>query len=317
METIRLTHPHLLNKSDLPPTVMALGFFDGVHCGHQEVIETAKRIAKEKNIGCSVMTFDPHPKEVLGIYRDVEPYKYITPLEKKIELIAELGVDRLYIVTFDLALSKLTPQQFVDEFIIGLNVKHVVAGFDYTYGYMGKGTMETLPFHSRGQFTSTTVEKVADSLEKISSTRIRLNIIDGNFQMVKQWLGRYYEIEGIVVHGEKRGRQIGFPTANVQLMLPYLLPKTGVYAVGVTHEGKRYFGVCNLGYKPTFSEGQTEKTIEVHIFDFHENIYGQTIKVAFYKFLRAEQKFHSAEELVKQIENDKQEAEMFFAKNIF
>lgn len=317
METIYLTYPNHLQKEQLPPTVMALGFFDGVHLGHQTVINTAKQKAENVGIECSVMTFYPHPKEVLGIYNEKEPLKYITPLEKKIEVIANLNVDRLYVVTFDLQLSKLTPQQFVDEFLIGLNVKHVVAGFDYTYGYMGKGTMETLPFHSRKQFQQTTVNKVENNQEKISSTRIRSLLIDGDVEQVKQLLGRYYEIEGEVVHGDKRGRQIGFPTANIQLTLPYLIPKTGVYAVSLTHNGKRYFGVCNIGYKPTFEQEQKEKSIEVHIFQFDGQIYGENVSVQFYSFIRNEKKFQSVEALVQQIERDKHEAEQFFLRHSY
>lgn len=315
METIYLAHPNHLQKDELRPTVMALGFFDGVHFGHQKVIETAKQKAQEEQIDCSVMTFYPHPKEVLGIYNDKEPLKYITPIEKKIELIAKLNVDRLYIVTFDLQLSKLTPQEFVDEFLIGLNVKHVVAGFDYTYGYMGKGTMETLPFHSRGQFTQTTVHKVEDRNEKISSTRIRSYLVDGQIESVNELLGRSYEVEGVVVHGDKRGRQIGFPTANVQLTKPYIVPKTGVYAVGLTYKGKQFFGVCNIGYKPTFVEDRKEKTIEVHIFQFNEQLYDEEVIVTFYKFIRDEKKFPNIDALVEQIEKDKREAEQFFVQN--
>lgn len=312
VETIYLSYPNHLEKDVLRPTVMALGFFDGVHRGHQTVIQTAKQAADQLNIDCSVMTFYPHPKEVLGIYNDKEPFKYITPLEKKIKVIASQNVDRLYIVKFDHELSKLTPQQFVDEFLIRLNVKHVVAGFDYTYGYMGKGTMETLPFHSREQFTHSTVPKVEKNHEKISSTLIRSNLIEGKVEYAKELLGRFYEIEGTVVDGEKRGRTIGFPTANIKLNLPFLTPKTGVYAVGLTLNGKEHLGVCNIGYKPTFHHHNHEKTIEVHLFHFDQQIYGEEVTVTFYKFLRDEQKFSSINELIMQINKDKQMAEQFF-----
>jgi len=291
---------------------MALGYFDGVHKGHQKVILKAKEIAENTGMKSAVMTFHPHPLVVLRKQQDID---YLTPLEEKIELIEQLGVDILFVVEFTKEFAALLPQQFVDEFIINLNVKHVVAGFDFTYGHLGKGTMETMPFHSRDQFLHTTVEKLTDHDRKVSSSLIREVIRSGDVAYAETLLGRPHFAMGIVIHGDKRGRTIGFPTANIDVKENYLLPPTGVYAVSILIDGQAYEGVCNIGYKPTFKDEKPLKpSIEVHIFDFHNEIYGKKVAVFWYKRLRSEQKFHNIEELIGQISKDKAAAEEFFQK---
>lgn len=315
MEVISIKHPHQFLKEEFFPMALALGYFDGVHLGHQKVILSAKEIADQNHLKSAVMTFDPHPSVVLG--RSVQHVEYITPLPDKIKLLSELGIDYLFVVHFTAELASLLPQEFVDQYIIGLNVKHVVAGFDFTYGRMGKGSMETLTFHSRGEFTHTTISKLAtDYNEKISSTLIRKVISQGKMDILPDLLGRYYTTEGIVVHGDKRGRTIGFPTANVKLNEKYLYPPLGVFAVRVCVGGKWYEGVCNVGFKPTFNQEKSDKPIvEVHIFDFNEEIYGENIVVEWHRYLRSEQKFSGIEALVSQIELDKQNALLYFENN--
>ncbi|MCG3083119.1 FAD synthetase family protein, partial [Anoxybacillus sp. LAT27] len=184
MKTIWLSHP--LNEKNNGPLVMALGYFDGVHLGHQKVIQTAKRIADDHQYKSAVMTFHPHPSVVLG--RSKQHVHFITPLKEKEKQIAKLGIDYLYVVEFTPAFAHLLPQQFVDEYIIGLGVKHVVAGFDFTYGRLGKGTMETLPFHSRQQFTQTVIPKQTFGKEKISSTYIRQCLAEGDVEQLPHLL---------------------------------------------------------------------------------------------------------------------------------
>ncbi len=305
---IYLTHPQQV-KND-KSTVMALGYFDGVHIGHQKVIQTAKTLAEKRGLLTSVMTFNPHPKEVLR--KPAEPMRYITPLDKKIEIISNLGADQLFVVHFDQAFSKLTPQQFVDHYLIDLKVKHVVAGFDYSYGHLGKGTMETLPFHSRGVFEQTTVNKVELDELKVSSTLIRSKIVSGEVDQIFKLLGRNFEVEGKVVHGDKRGRTIGFPTANIKLVDRYMIPKLGVYAVTLKVKGKTFEGVCNIGYRPTFKDGEELPSIEVYLFDFNDEIYRESVSLSFLQYLRSEKKFGSIDELVQQIHADKIAAEKFF-----
>ncbi|MDR4886452.1 bifunctional riboflavin kinase/FAD synthetase [Fredinandcohnia sp. QZ13] len=312
MKTIHITHPHSFNQTDLPPTVLALGYFDGVHLGHRKVVETAKKEAETQGIACSVMTFDPHPSIVLK--KDVTNVEYITPLHHKQELFEEMDIDYLYIVNFSSEFASLSPQQFVDQYIIGLNVNHVVAGFDFTFGRFGKGTMEALPELANGRFTQTTVEKFTFKNEKVSSTVIRGLIQNGEVDQLAPLLGRFYTVKGIVVDGEKRGRTIGFPTANVKTSEDYIIPKMGVYAVRLKIGSTWHNGVCNLGVKPTFHENETVPSIEVHLFDFNEDIYKKDVIVEWHKRIRSEKKFSSIDELIKQIGRDKEQAKQYFEK---
>ncbi|MBA2878648.1 riboflavin kinase/FMN adenylyltransferase [Anoxybacillus kamchatkensis] len=309
MKTIWLSHP--FNKKNDEPLVMALGYFDGVHLGHQKVIRTAKQIADQYGYKSAVMTFHPHPSVVLG--RSQQHVRFITPLKEKEKQIAKLGVDYLYVVEFTPEFAYLLPQQFVDEYIIELGVKHVVAGFDFTYGRLGKGTMETLPFHSREQFTQTVIPKQTFGEEKISSTYIRQRLAEGDVEQLPHLLGRWYEVTGTVIHGDKRGRTIGFPTANVALDDDYMIPRIGVYAVTVTIDDNMWTGVCNVGYKPTFhAQQQKDPSIEVHLFDFSSDIYGAHVCIQWHKRLRDERAFSSVDELVEQIHRDAQAAREYF-----
>ncbi|HEY2420904.1 MAG TPA: bifunctional riboflavin kinase/FAD synthetase [Neobacillus sp.] len=310
MEVKKLNFPHNINKNELPSLAMALGYFDGVHIGHQEVFLETKKQAKEKGLSTAVMTFDPHPSVVLG--KNEQHIQYITPLAEKIKLIEKMGIDYLFIVHFTTEFANLLPQEFIDQYLIGLNVKHVVAGFDFSYGRMGKGTMETLPFHSRDQFSYTIVPKYTKDDEKVSSTRIRQLLKEGKTNDLPALLGRFFSTTGEVIHGDKRGRTIGFPTANIQVPDECLLPPVGVYTVRMKVDHVWYQGVCNVGYKPTFNKETLKVSIEVHLFDFNQDIYGKEVKIEWHLYLRKEQKFSGIEELVKQLEIDKQNAINYF-----
>lgn len=313
MKVIAIDHPHHFNIDDFPPLVIALGFFDGVHKGHQQVIDTAVNTAKSMGMSSAVMTFDPHPSAVLG--KNVKHVRYITPIQDKTSLIADLGVDYLFIIHFTEEFASLYPQEFVDDYLIKLNVRHVVAGFDYTYGKYGKGTMEALPSYSRERFTQTIVEKQTLEDEKVSSTRIRKTLGNGDFTEFHRLSGRFYTTRGMVIHGEKRGRQLGFPTANVEVSDNYLFPATGVYAVRIQVQDQWHDGVCNVGYKPTFHEKRPEHpSVEVHILSFGSDIYGEEVEIEWHKRLRSEKKFNGVEELIKQIDADKMDALAYFSR---
>lgn len=314
MEVIKLGFPLNIDKTEIPPLSIALGYFDGVHLGHQKVILEAKKQANQKGLRSAVMTFDPHPSVVLG--KNEKHVQYITPLADKINLIEGLGIDYLFIVHFTAEFANLLPQEFIDQYVIDLNVKHVVAGFDFSYGRMGKGTMEILPFHSREIFTFTIVEKFTSGDEKVSSTRIRQYIKNGRTTELPELLGRFYTTAGIVVHGDKRGRTIGFPTANVDTKEEYILPPLGVYAVKIKIDEHWYESVCNVGYKPTFNSDALKVSVEVHIFNFEKDIYGTEVTIEWHQYLRKEQKFSGIEELVTQIEKDKQNAIEYFNKRL-
>jgi riboflavin kinase/FMN adenylyltransferase len=310
MQTRYLVHPHELKTEETAPSVMALGYFDGVHTGHQKVIQTAKEIADQKGLQSAVMTFYPHPAIVLGNKPDAE---YITPLKHKEEIIAALGIDVLYVVTFDKHFASLSPQAFIDQYIVGLNVKHVAAGFDFTYGHKGKGNMKSMIRQAEDRFTQTIVDKIEKNGEKISSTFIRDLIRSDRFEDVSDYLGHHYEMKGEVVHGEKRGRDIGFPTANIDYDDSYLIPAPGVYVVKLKVGGNWLKGVCSVGYKPTFHENRPGKpVIEVYLFDFNDDIYGEKVTVRWYKKLRDEVKFSSADKLIEQMKRDEQQARDYF-----
>jgi riboflavin kinase / FMN adenylyltransferase len=312
LEIIKLGFPLNIDSSKIPPLAMALGYFDGVHLGHQKVILEAKKQAEISGVCSAVMTFDPHPSVVLG--KGQKHIQYITPMSEKEKVIEDLGIDFLFVVHFTAEFANLLPQEFIDQYVIGLNVKHVVAGFDYSYGRMGKGTMETIPFHSRDQFLFTVIPKLTIDDEKISSTRIRQYIKDGKTDSLPELLGRYYSTSGIVVHGDKRGRTIGFPTANCDINDEFIVPPIGVYAVKLKVNGNWYQGVCNLGYKPTFNKEEIKTSVEVHVFNFDQDIYGEKVIIEWHLYLRKEQKFSGIEELVSQIEKDKLNAIKYFEK---
>lgn len=305
MQTIELSYPHSYHQEEFPETVAAIGFFDGIHRGHQKVIRTAIDKAKESGRSNAVITFYPHPSVVLQ--QDVQHVRYLTPLDEKKQLLAGMGVERLYVVEFNKQLSSLSPEAFVRHFLIGLDVKHLVAGFDFTFGYKGRGNMKNITTYAEKFFTVTTIDKVVEADEKISSTLIRKHLEKGNIKQANYLLGRPFAINGVVTEGDKRGRTIGYPTANLKLTDEYLLPRTGVYAVKAVLDGKSYKGMANLGYKPTFYEQEEEPSIEVHLFDFQKDIYGKEITVEWLRFIREEQKFAGVDELVNQIQMDEQQ----------
>ncbi|MFJ7729036.1 bifunctional riboflavin kinase/FAD synthetase [Neobacillus sp. NPDC097160] len=313
MEIIKLSFPNKVVNNEFPPLAMALGYFDGVHRGHQQVILEAKKQAEAKGLSSAVMTFDPHPSVVLG--KNEKHVQYITPFEEKVKIIEELNIDYLFIVQFTTNFANLLPQEFIDQYVIGLNVQHVVAGFDFTYGRMGKGTMETLPFHSRDQFSYSVVPKFVQENEKVSSTRIRNLLREGKTIELPTLLGRFYTTTGEVIHGDKRGRTIGFPTANIDLTGDYIIPPVGVYAVRMKVHSAWHNGVCNVGFKPTFNKESLKLSVEVHLFDFNQEIYGEEVEIEWHLYLRKEQKFSGIEQLVTQIEKDKQQTIEYFEKN--
>jgi riboflavin kinase / FMN adenylyltransferase len=308
VETYYITKPDDYIGEKNTPIVLALGFFDGVHLGHQKVINSAISIAKDQGAKAAVMTFHPHPTVVL---RQDNHVSYITPLKEKLERISDLGVEICFVIKFEEDFAKLTPQQFVDKYIIAYQTIHVVAGFDFSYGALGRGTMETLPFHSRGTFSQSVIGKVEKEAVKISSTLIRQLIAQGNVATIPEYLGRHYSVCGTVVHGEKRGRTIGFPTANVKLDNHYICPENGVYSVKIKVLDQVYEGVCNIGHKPTF-HNDYETSIEVHIFNFASDIYGEKITIEWHKRIRTEKKFSSVDDLVRQIKEDKTVALTYF-----
>lgn len=286
------------------PQVIVLGHFDGIHIGHMHVIDRAVQFGKEHGLPVSLMTFHPHPK---GVFGKSGYDRYLTPLKEKERLLNELGLARLYVVKFDISFSNATAEQFVQS-LCRLGAKHVVCGFDYRFGHKGSGTAELLREWGADCFSVDIVEAWGEGGHKVSSTRVRACLEAGDIEQANHLLGRPYTIAGVVVHGEKRGRTIGYPTANVDPEEPYYIPRLGVYAVKVDVRGETYDSVLSIGLKPTFRSDILVPVIEAHLFDFNDDIYGERMSVSFLHYLRPEAKFASAHELIEQIHQDAREA---------
>lgn len=307
MITIEMNQP-IESHYNHPELALAIGFFDGLHLGHQSVINEMIKVAEQKGLKKAVMTFDPHPSVVLN--PEKKRTDYLTPLQEKKNILEKMGIDYLFIVPFTSSFAQMEERTFIQDYFKRNKVKHVIAGFDFTYGKFGKGNMLKLDADKDG-FEVTAVPKQAIDNEKISTTQIREDLQTGDIKHANAQLGRAYKITGIVVQGEKRGRTIGFPTANVMPNEEFVLPRLGVYAVTLKREstGITYQGVCNIGVKPTFHDPEkSQVSIEVNIFDFNESIYGERVEIEWHDFIRPEQKFDGIDALIKQINQDKQTA---------
>ncbi|GIV42244.1 MAG: riboflavin biosynthesis protein [Vicingaceae bacterium] len=285
------------------PTAITMGMFDGVHRGHQYVIKTLIQRSKEMNLASAIVTFDPHPKLVLKNLHD--EIKLLTTPEEKIDIISSFNPDYMIIIPFTLDFSRLTSDEFVEKFLIEkFNMKHLLVGYDHRFGRNRQGTFSDLMNLSKQlNFSVEQLKPVDFNGIKISSTKIRTLLAEGKVEEMPGYLGRYYSLSGKVIYGKGIGKQLGFPTANIDWGYPYkLLPKFGVYLVKVTLSGNDYFGICNVGIKPTLPSNQP--TVEVYIFDFQENIYEKNIKIEFLTFIREEKNFGNLNELKKQIEKD-------------
>lgn len=310
VRTFQLSYPHQLEKESIPETVSAIGFFDGIHKGHQRVIQEAVALAQSKKMESAVITFHPHPSVVLK--KGTEHVKYITPLREKQEILQQMNVDRLYIITFNEELSKLSPQEFIDHFIIGLRIKHLVAGFDYSYGHKGKGNMTNLSDYTRGEFDYTVVDKITLDNEKVSSTRIRKLLKEGDVEAVHKLLGRPLKYTSVVIQGAKRGAELGFPTANLKVYDDALLPKIGIYAVKVIYKNEVYEGMASIGTNPTFEEDGGKLSVEINIFDYNNDLYGEELQVEWHGFIREEVTFDNKEALIAQLTEDERTIRSFF-----
>ncbi|OFS62335.1 riboflavin biosynthesis protein RibF [Nosocomiicoccus sp. HMSC09A07] len=304
MKTYRLYYSNDLSIEN-EPIALALGFFDGLHLGHQQVIDTMIEIAEEKGLKKAVMTFDPHPSVVLN--PKMRRTTYITPLKEKEEMLKEKGIDYLFVVNFSSDFAALSPDTFVKEYLISNNVKEVIAGFDFSYGQYGKGSITTLKTYD--EFNTTKVLPINENEEKISTTKIRELLLSDKLEEANKILGRPYQINGVVVQGEKRGRTIGFRTANIEPSGPFLLPSLGVYVVTMTigADDTIYRGVASIGKKPTFHEDY-KVTIEVHLIDFDRTIYGEEVSVYLHNYLRGEKKFDGLDDLIEAMTIDKENA---------
>ena len=285
-----------------PPCVITIGNFDGIHLGHQALIKEVKKRASNLELQSAVMTFEPNPKD---FFSPNNIQTRISSLREKIEFFYKIGFDRVHIVKFNQKFSQLSKEAFIKILVKNLKVKEIVVGEDFCFGKGREGSLKDL---SDNDIKMNIQNKVIMNSNRVSSTLIRQFLAHDNLEEANQFIGRPYSISGKVIHGEKRGREIGFPTANIH-MKHNRPPLSGVFAV----KSDQYFGVANLGFRPTF-EGDKKLHLEVHFLNFSSDLYGQHISIDFLKKLRGEIKFSSVEKLKEQIVEDIKNAKLFFDK---
>ena len=291
-------------------TSATIGNFDGVHVGHKKIIAAVKEEAKQKGLSSCVITFHPHPQKVL---QNID-IPLLVPIRERLKLLEKEGVEVVACYTFTKDIAKIPAKDFVTDILIGkLNLKHLIVGPGFSFGRKREGNLDLLDKMGKEYgFDTEVVETALIDGEIVSSTAIRNLVREGNMTKAGKFLGYNFYIEGQVKEGERRGRQIGFPTANLDTDWD-ILPKVGVYATLAHVDGIVLNSITNVGYRPTF--GNNELVIETHIFNFNENIYKKRIEVEFVDRVRDEQKFNGPQALVEQIKKDVDRVNVILSKN--
>lgn len=281
-------------------TAIALGNFDGVHLGHQALIKEMIGIAQKNGYKSSVLMFENHTKSVI----DGKGPSLITCMNQRYDILETLGVEIIYKMDFDKSIMNLSPEEFVSKILVDkLNVKAVVVGMDYKFGHKAAGNGQTLKdLGLKYNFKVKILDPIYMDGEIVSSTWVRKSILDGDMKQAKRLLGRNYSILGKVVQGKRIGNKLGFPTANMEPLINYVLPKNGVYSSETIVDGVKYLSASSVGYNPTFNENVIK--IESHIIGFTKNIYSLNIELVFIEYLRKEIKFDNIDLLKKQILDD-------------
>lgn len=287
--------------------VVTIGAFDGVHVGHQSIINRMLGIAQQHKGEAVLVTFDPHPRLVLQ--KDAK-VKLLTSIKERINLLKKAGVDHLIIIPFDKNFSNLTSLEFIRDILVEkIGTKRLVIGYDHHFGRNREGSFNHLMKY--GPIYGFDVEEIPPqevNYINVSSTKIRNAIQEGDVVKAAEYMGHPYTIGGLVIKGEQIGRSIGFPTANIKVEeVNKLIPKEGVYAVRVIHDNKKFSGMLNIGYRPTVGR-DNQLSIEVHIFDFQKNIYGRQITLEIIKHVRNEIQFTNVNDLKSQLERDLMES---------
>jgi riboflavin kinase/FMN adenylyltransferase len=288
------------------PLFLAIGVFDGVHRGHQAVISTSARHAQSENGTPVVVTFDPHPMKVL---RPCDAPHLLTATQHKIALIRDLGVDQLLVINFDNKFAATQPEEFVEQLVAySKPLREICVGHEWSFGKDRRGNLDLLKkLGAQFHFDVVGIPPVKINDVVVSSTAIRQAVEKGDLAPAARMLGREYTILGTVKPGEKLGKKLGYPTANLSAHSEQF-PPNGVYLAEAWIHGVLYRGVVNLGYRPTVSSGKAERVLEIYLLDFNRDIYGEDVEVRFVRYLRPERKFDSLDALVRQIELDVQQA---------
>lgn len=281
-------------------TAVALGNFDGIHIGHQQLIKTMVERSKELSLNNSLLLFRNHTKTVIDHNRP----KVITNNDQKLKIAKDLGVNLIYTMDFNEEVMKLSGEEFVKNILLDrIKAKLLVVGFDYRFGYKASGNADYLKeLGNKFNFQVEVVRPVYENDQIVSSTTIRNLISEGRIREANNMLGRDYTLIGTVISGKNRGNKLGFPTANIDPIDNYVLPKTGVYKTNTIIDGCKYLSVTNIGYNPTFNEDILK--IESHILEFSDNIYGKKLEIEFIDYIREDIKFTNKDELIYQINKD-------------
>lgn len=302
-----------LNSFYAQNPVLTVGTFDGVHLGHRKIIARLIDLAKSINGESVIFTFDPHPRKIVS--PSESNLRLLTTLNEKIELFDQSGIDHLIIYPFTPEFAQLTYEEFVEQILVGqIHTQSLVVGYDHKFGKNRKGDFGFLKnCADRLGFQIEKLDVLLMNESNISSTRIREAIQVGNFETANAFLGYSFALHGTVVEGQKLGRLIQFPTANIEASDPdKIIPGYGVYAVHVKILNQTYHGMLNIGSRPTINNNADHRSIEVHLFDFDSDIYGESIELIFFTKLREEQKFGSLDALKEQLTKDKAATISFF-----
>ncbi|MDF9867377.1 riboflavin kinase/FMN adenylyltransferase [Bacilli bacterium PM5-3] len=301
---------HLRNDDEISQLnneyAVAIGNFDGVHLGHREVIKKAVKLASSKNMKAGVMCFDVTPRQLVN---KIDNYYMLRSFEQKKEILEELGIETIFLIHFNDKIKNLSPQEFVEKMIISSNIKYLVCGYDFAFGKNKAGNATYLQQFS--EFKTIILPRIEINHDKVSSTLINELLSHGSIQEANRLLVKPYSIIGKVIAGNQKGRMIGFPTANVLPLVNYRIPQSGVYATRVIVNDKEYYGMTNIGHNPTFNFS-CNTSVETNIFDFDEDIYGCIIEIIFIKYIRKEKIFDDVDDLVRQLNKDKQDIIDFF-----
>lgn len=285
-----------------------IGYFDGLHLGHQKLIQRVLQHTKQDGSVPSLITFEPDPWKVI---KKLEHIPHITPMDQRIAIGERLGIRNWIILRFEPEMQSLSVEEFHEQVLKPLHIKTLVCGFDFHYAYHGNGNINTL--REQEYFRVDVVAEVSSEQQKISSSRIEELIETGDVDKANVFLGRYYAMQGYVKKGSQLGRKHGFPTANLQWKDHYIIPKNGVYIGSVRVDGVWYGAILNIGHNPTYNY-QKQTSIEAHLFDFDKDIYGKKVEFRFAHFLRDEKKFDCAEMLVEQLKHDREVAIAYIQK---
>lgn len=291
-------------------TIVTLGTFDGVHIGHNAILDKICKVAKHENLESVILTFFPHPRKIVSNNYDI---KLLNTIEEKAILLEKKGIQNFIVHPFDKTFSELSPREFVTQVLVDkLNIQKIIIGHDHKFGKDRAADFNDLINFGK-EFGFEVEEISAQQINEVSvsSTKIRNSLLEGNVSLAKDYLGYPYVLTGNVVKGNQLGRTINFPTANIEIPEEYkLIPKNGVYVVTINVSNQTFFGMMNIGVKPTL--GENKRSIEVHLLDFDADIYNQKIQVHILERLRDEQKFESFEALKLQLEVDKQNTIHYF-----